>query len=248
MITGASSGIGRALAMHYACAGITLFLTGRNQERLQEVADACQSKGSDVQAMIVDVTSNEFVDWARKIDQDYALDLVIANAGISAGMDGEEGESASQARQVFNVNLGGVLKTIDAVLPGMRARKSGQIAIMSSLASFAGMAGAPAYSASKAAVRVYGEAMRGAVKHEGVRVNVICPGFVKSRITDKNSFPMPFMMKAEKAAKIIANGLANNKARIAFPKIMLFFVWLLATMPASWASALTSKMPKKKSL
>ena len=129
--------------------------------------------------------------------------------GISGGTGGAggdpsagpmQGESPAQARQIFDVNLGGVLNTLEPVLPAMLQRGRGQVAIISSLAAFRGWPGAPAYSASKGAVRFYGEALRGALHSSGVEINVVCPGFVVSRMTDVNQFPMPFLMSAEKAA------------------------------------------------
>src|SRR3546814_12235413 len=100
----------------------------------------------------------------------------------------------------------------------MRPRRRGQIAIMSSLAAFRGFPGAPAYCASKAAVRIWGEALRGMLGREGIEVSVICPGYVKSRMTAHNDFPMPLLMEAGRAAAIICRGLAANKARIVFPR------------------------------
>ena len=127
----------------------------------------------------------------------------------------------------------------------MMARKHGQIAIMSSLAGFRGFPGAPAYCGSKAAVRIYGEALRGAMRKTGVRVNVISPGFVKSRITAVNDFPMPFLMEADKAAIYIAKALAKNKGRIAFPFIVYLGVWFLALLPDNVAQKLLCIAPTK---
>ena len=99
----------------------------------------------------------------------------------------------------------------------MATRGRGQLAVVSSLAGFRGLASSPAYSASKAAVRVYGEAMRGFAARYGVEVSVVCPGFVRSRLTATNQFPMPLLMDSDKAARIIAKGLERNRGRIAFP-------------------------------
>ena len=121
----------------------------------------------------------------------------------------------------------------------------GQIAIVSSLAGFRGWSSSPAYSASKGCVRFYGEAMRGALKDSNIHISVICPGFVTSRITDANDFPMPFKMSAEKAATIIAKGLAKNKGRICFPWPMYFICWLIGILPDCLAQRLLSKTPHK---
>ena len=130
----------------------------------------------------------------------------------------------------------------------MKERKQGQIAIMSSLSGYIGLPSAPAYSASKGAVKLYGEALRGALKKDGIQVNVICPGFVESRITDKNTFYMPFKMSANKAARIIATGLINNKPRIAFPLPMVFMVWFLSVLPARCSGWFTERLYRKEEI
>ena len=121
----------------------------------------------------------------------------------------------------------------------------GQIALMSSLAAFIGFPGAPAYSASKAAIRVYGEALRGALHADGIEVSVICPGFVDTPMTRVNDFPMPFLMTSEKAAAIIKRGLVANRGRIAFPFPMYFLVWLLSGLPPVLVNAMTRRLPEK---
>ncbi len=123
----------------------------------------------------------------------------------------------------------------------------GQIAIMSSLASFRGFGGAPAYCASKAAIRNYGEGLRNAYAQRGVQVSVICPGFVRSRMTEENDFPMPFLMDAERAARIIRCGLARNRARIAFPWQMYWVAWMVQTLPPGLTDRLLRGLPAKAS-
>lgn len=115
----------------------------------------------------------------------------------------------------------------------MRARRRGQIPIMSSLASFRGLPGAPAYSASKAAARSYGEALRGTLHNYNVGVSVICPGFIRTPLTDVNRFRMPLLMEPDRAALLIRRGLARNRARIAFPLRLYALVWLLGVLPPS---------------
>lgn len=247
LITGASSGIGEALALHYAKAGVFLALSGRAASRLEHVAHACRARGADVETVVLSVTDEPGMDgWITRIDEIHPLDLVIANAGISGGTGGVmNGEPIAQARAIFDVNLTGVLNTLGPILPRMIARKAGQIALVSSLAAYRGFPGAPAYSASKGAVRFYGEALRGALRSTGVTINVVCPGFVKSRMTDVNDFPMPFLMSAEKAANIIANGLAANRGRIAFPLPTQAGAWLLSVLPDSIAQRFLSRLPAK---
>jgi short-subunit dehydrogenase len=246
LITGASSGIGQALAEEYAEPATVLFLGGRNQERLKEVARACESKGCTVHTNVIDVRDPvTMAAWISEADAKYPLDLVIANAGISAGTGGPDGEPDEQVRRIFDINITGVLNTIHPAIAQMRLRGRGQVAIMSSIAAFRGMPPAPAYSASKAAVKFYGEGLRGHLRPEGIRVNVICPGYVRSRMTAANSFPMPFLMDADRAAKIIKRGLAKDKPRIVFPWPMHMIVWLLGAMPISWSDVLVSRLPKR---
>lgn len=247
IITGATSGIGWALAEFYAGSGVVLGLTGRNEDRLREVAALCANKGAVVDSVVLDVTNQaEMEEWITGFDLKYPVDLVVANAGISAGTGGVLiGEPADQVRHVLDVNLNGVLNTIEPLQQIMIGRGQGQIAILSSLAGYRGWPGAPAYCASKAAVKVYGEALRGALKGAGVQVNVVCPGFVVSRITAENEFPMPMIIKADKAAAIIARELRRNRGRISFPLVPSFMAWVVMIAPDFLAQRLLRSMPTK---
>jgi short-subunit dehydrogenase len=245
LITGGSSGLGEALALAYAAPGVRLALGGRDGARLEAVAAACRAKGARVSTAALEVSDAVgMAAWIATQEEALPLDLVIANAGISAGT-GRRGETAEQARRVLAVNVDGVVNTVQPAIPFMAERKRGQIAIMSSLASFRGFPSAPAYCASKAAVRVYGEALRGTLAPLGISVSVICPGFVRSRMTEDNRFPMPFLMDAEPAARIIQRGLARNRARIAFPLRLYAAVWLLATLSPGVTDRWLSRLPKK---
>jgi short-subunit dehydrogenase len=178
-------------------------------------------------------------------DDKSPLSLVIANAGISAGTGNRLGETAEQTRAIFAANLDGLLNTVLPIIPRMQARKSGQIALMASLAGFFGAPGAPAYCASKAAVRVWGEGLRGWLGGFGIGVSVICPGFVETAMTARNRFPMPFLMKAPEAARIMRAGIDRNRARITFPWPLAALVWLLALLPPGWLAKLMGRAPKK---
>ena len=245
VITGATSGIGAALAAAYAGPGIRLALTGRNAKRLAAVADACRQAGAEVSAAPLDVTdAAALAAWLDEIDRARPVDLVIANAGISAGT-GQGREPAAQIRAIFAVNLDGVLNTVMPLLPAFQARRRGQIAVMSSLAGFRGFPGAPAYCASKAAVRTWGEALRGHLHRYGIEVSVICPGFVVSRMTDKNKFPMPFLMDTARAAAIMKRGLERNRSRIAFPFPLYFAIWLVSSLSPIFTDWLFMRLRKK---
>ena len=246
VITGASSGIGRALALHYAGAGEQLSLTGRDPDRLGAVAAACRDAGAEVSDTLIDVRERDALrDWMAARHAASPIDVLIANAGISGGTGGPKGEKEEKARHIFAVNVEGVVNTIAPAMPLMIARGQGQIGIMSSLASFLGFAGAPAYCASKAAVRVYGEGLRGELARRGVGVSVICPGFVKSPMTASNKYPMPFLMETERAARIIADGLDRNRGRIAFPWPTYAMVRVLGGLPVPFSDWLTRRLPKK---
>jgi len=138
----------------------------------------------------------------------------------------------------MDVNIGGVLNTVEPLLPRMTARGRGQVAVVSSLASFIGLPYSASYNASKAAVRVWGESIRYVLKKSGIGVSVVCPGFVVSRMTAEAPFPMPFLMTSARASAIIRRGLANNRPRIAFPVGTKAAVWLGQTLPARWTARL----------
>jgi short-subunit dehydrogenase len=245
LITGASSGLGAALAQGYAKAGITLFLTGRDEARLAAVAQTCRERGAEVVTAALDITESEAVAaWVASCDRHRPLDLVIANAGISAGTAGGA-EGADQTRAIFAVNLDGTVNTVMPAIAAMRPRGKGQIALMSSMAGFRGVGGAPAYCGSKAAVRVWGEALRGALAADGIAVSVICPGFVATPMTEVNTFAMPFLMQADQAARLIRRKLATNCGRIAFPGPMAALAWLGAALPDAVADRLTRLLPAK---
>ena len=245
LITGASSGIGAALARAYAAPGVTLHLSGRDGGRLEAVDAACRAQGAEARSQLVDAADRSaMADWIAAADRAAPLDLVIANAGISAG-SGRFGESAEQARRIFTINLDGVVNTVLPAVDLMTPRGRGQVALMSSMAGFRGLPGAPAYCASKAAVRVWGESLGGTLAPSGLSVSVICPGFVKSAITDVNPFPMPFLMEADRAAGVIKRGLARGKPRIAFPWPLAVTSWLLVALPLALTEPLLRRLPQK---
>jgi short-subunit dehydrogenase len=245
LITGASSGIGAALAREYASPGRSLALTGRNAGRLETIAKICGDQGAAVETALIDVRDGPaLARWIATVDAARPLDLVIANAGISAGTGGG-GEDDAQFQRIFETNVQGVANTIGPALAGMMARNRGQIALMASLAAFRGFPGAPAYCASKAAVRIWGEALRDGLRAQGIAVSVICPGFVDSPMTEVNDFPMPLKISAERAALIIRRGLRADKARIAFPLRLYWLTRFLAALPPDMAAPLLHRLPEK---
>jgi short-subunit dehydrogenase len=248
LISGAGSGIGRALAIAYSAPDTNLFLCGRNKEKLEATKSLCEELKANVLLKILDVRDEAATkNWIEEIEKNQALDLVIANAGISAGTASGT-ESFAQVKEIFATNLSGVLNLIHPAIEKMKMRKRGQIAIISSLAGLRGLPSSPAYSGSKAAVRVYAEGLRGNLAKFGIEVNAICPGYVKTPMTDVNDFPMPFLMEAEKAAKIIKCGLTKNKSRIAFPFALYFVVWLMSLISTKITDPIFAKLPGKNAL
>ena len=245
LITGASSGIGRALAIFYAANGAeNLFLCGRHAERLAATQKECEKYAVKVHTAIVDITDREAVQkWIAECNQTALLNLVIANAGV-ASLE----EKNANIYRTFDTNVYGVLNTILPTIEiyGQRQDEAPRaIAMLSSIAGYHGLAGCPSYSASKACVKAYGEALRVYLRPQKIQVSVICPGFVKSGITDKNTCPMPFLMAGEKAAGIIAGRLEKNVGLIAFPWPMRLAVWFLSILPNRLSSFICSLLPYK---
>ena len=234
LITGATGGIGTALAVAYASPGRTLILHGRDAGRLAALCQDCRDRGARVIDVRFDLRDSRAVsEELRRVAEVDCPDLVIANAGITRmiGRD-EDGEPLDAALDVLAVNLQGALATIAGVLPEMRHQGRGQIALMSSLAAYYGLPRTPAYSASKAALKTYGEALRAWLAPEGIAVNVIMPGFVDTPMTDSLTGPKPSVMSAERAALLIRRGLENNRARIAFPRGLAWGLEWLAVLPS----------------
>jgi short-subunit dehydrogenase len=248
LITGASSGLGRALAIELSKKSQNLFLCARNFENLQETKNLCQNSNANIYLKILDVKDEiASQNYITEIEENFALDLVIANAGISGGT-AQGTESFAQVKEIFDTNLYGVLNIVQPVIEKMTLRKSGQIVIISSLAGFISLPSSPAYSASKSAVRIYGEALRGNLAEFGVKVNIVCPGYIKTKMTAVNNFYMPFLMNSTKASQIIINGIEKNHGRIIFPIIFYFLIRVLLSLPFSLVEKIMKKLPKKSAL
>jgi short-subunit dehydrogenase len=218
VITGASSGLGAALALRYAAAGVTLGLVGRNRARLELVAEQCGRAGADVEPAIIDVADrDELGGWLAAFSA-TPIDLVIANAGISGGPPaGSMTEGLELASRQVRTNLLGVMNTIEPVLPDFIARGRGRIAIVASVAGYRGLPYSPAYSASKAGARMYGESLRALLRPAGIAVTVICPGFFSSPMTDRFKGGTPFLVTLERAATIVKRGIDSGRSRVSFP-------------------------------
>jgi short-subunit dehydrogenase len=240
LITGASSGIGAALAESYAAPGIDLAICGRDVARLAAVAQRCRERGALMVEACIDVTDAAAVSaWAEAADTAAPLDLVIANAGIQGGPGRSgAGETRDEAERAMQVNFTGTCNAIHAVLPAMRRRANGQIAVIASIAGLRGLPYSPAYCASKAAQKAYGEALRAWLQPEGIAVSVVLPGFVDTRMSRTVTSPKPLMLTPEQAARIIRRGLEKGRAQISFPFRLYLGMQLLRALPARLADAI----------
>ncbi len=240
-ITGASRGLGAALAEVFAAPGVRLSLSARHAGRLRAVAEACRRHGAIVATAVVDVTDRAAVTgWLEAADRAAPVDLLIANAGCTGGLDPRTGDDNPETvRTLFAVNVQGVVDTVTALLPQMRARGEGRIAVVSSLAAYCPVPGAAGYAASKAAVKAWAEALRSRVAGDGVVVSVICPGFIDTPMTRRlvsRARPMP--IDAPAAARRIRAGVERGRPLIAFPTVFALGVRLLPLLPSRWVDAL----------
>jgi short-subunit dehydrogenase len=234
VVTGASSGIGAALAETYADQGVRLGLIGRDRARLDAVATACRQRGAVVDEGRLDVTDRAaLVAWIGAADDRQPIDLLIANAGITGGRDPQGAfESPDAVRALFEVNYFAAIATVEAVLPAMRARRRGWVALMSSLAGLRGVAGTPTYSASKAALMAWGESMRVSLAADGVGLSVICPGYVETPMSHRVIARKPLKVTAVAAALRIQRGLARRQPVIAFPWILYLGIRMAPLLPS----------------
>lgn len=248
LITGASSGIGRALAEALAAPDVTLHLGGRDPARLAEVSAACTTRGATALPQAADVRdAAAMADWIGGAGR---LDLVVANAGIGAGT-GRGYESAEDARAVFATNVTGVLNTALPAIAAM-ARQApgpdgvrGRVAVVASVAAFIATPGAPAYCAAKAAVQRWAEALDATERRRGIRLHAVCPGYVQTPMTARNRFPMPLLMPPERAAALTLRGLARGRLRIAYPWPIYALARLVGALPPAWRAALMAPFPGK---
>jgi short-subunit dehydrogenase len=233
LITGATSGIGRALALVYAEPGTALALTGRDTERLKQVRAECESRGANVMAEILDVQDSQpLADWIERVDAWSPISLAIANAGITTGTGiGRPRESRDAATRIIRTNVLGVMNTVIPVVDRMTPRGRGQIAMVGSLAGYRGLPYLPAYSASKAAVSVYAEALRAQLVGTGIAVSLIAPGSVATPKKAQFRLSQPLEISPERAARIIRRGLARRARVIAFPRVLYYSSRLLPYLP-----------------
>lgn len=219
IITGASSGLGASLAKSYARPHVVLGLLGRDRQRLEATAQACEARGGTVATAAIDVTDAcAMASWLHQFDRRHPVDLLVANAGTSAGPDPESpSEGAEAAARQIEVNLLGAINTVEPLLPALCSRQRGRVAVVASIAAYRGLPYSPGYCASKAGLRAYAEALRPRLEQHRVGVTAICPGFFDSPMTDRFDGPTPLLLSAEAAARIVKRGLDRGRRRISFP-------------------------------
>ncbi len=236
LITGSSSGIGRALSLRYAAPGRFLSLVGRDAQRLEATAAECRASGAEVASAQIDVTEHEALEsWLLVRDAVRPIDLVIACAGLGGqrALAPNGGESGAQAREILNVNMVGVINTVTPLQPLMARRGTGQVAIIGSIQGGIGLPQAPAYSASKAAVRIYADSMRRLLRPQGVTVTLVLPGFVDTPMSQSLSMPRPWLWTAERSAERIARDIARGARYSIFPWPLRLLTALGEFAPAS---------------
>lgn len=233
LITGASSGIGQALALAYAGPGVFLALTGRDRERLESTASAARAQDAEVATGLLDVRDQTaMAQWITEQDTRHPFDLAIANAGITTGLAPRQlAEDPAAVRALIAINLFGVFNTVEPLIAPMCARGHGQIALVGSIAGIRGLPYSPAYCAAKAAVHAYGESLRGRLAATGVHVSLIIPGFVDTPLNESISSIKPLQITGAQAALIIRRGLEKGKFVIAFPQALYLLARLARILP-----------------
>jgi NAD(P)-dependent dehydrogenase (short-subunit alcohol dehydrogenase family) len=231
-ITGASSGLGRALALRFARAGATVVASARNEEALHDVSAAAEGLPGSIAALPLDVTdAAAFARAAEEVESAYGpVGQLVLNAGTHIPVDSRDLQ-AEAFRKLLEVNVMGVVNGLEAVLPKMRARGSGRIAVVASLSGYRGLPSAAAYGLTKAGLINLCEALRPELELDGVTLQLVSPGFVRTPLTDKNDFSMPFLMELEEAAEAFYRGLQSDRFEIVFPRRFAYILKMLQRLP-----------------
>ena len=244
IITGASSGIGRALALEYAGRGATLGLIARRADLLTRLAASLPVRSY---TYALDVTDARSLTVAAEdfIARAGCPDIVIANAGVSAGTLTSHAEDNAVFEEIMATNVTGMMLTFQPFVEAMKRRRDGVLAGIASVSGFRGLPGAAAYCASKAAAISYLESLRVELHGSGVSVVTICPGYVATSMTSKNPYRMPFLMDAEVAASKVATAIAARKKFFVVPWQMALVGWGLRGLPRPLYDLLFARAPHK---
>ncbi|HMJ50232.1 MAG TPA: SDR family oxidoreductase [Burkholderiales bacterium] len=244
VITGATSGIGEALAREYAKQGATLGLIARRERVLAQLKDSlsttCLTYAADVRdAHAMQQAAADF------LKRQGCPDVAIANAGISHGTLTEYAQDLESFEAILDTNVMGMLKTFHPFLAAMCARKQGTLVGVSSISGFRGLPGAGAYSASKAAAISYLESLRVELRDSGVNVLTVCPGYIATPMTANNPYPMPFIISAEEAARKIIRAIEQNRKFLIIPWQMALLGRIFRLLPLGLYDRVLAKMPRK---
>ena len=244
-ITGASSGLGEALARQYAAQGASLGLFARRRTHLDTLAATLPAGRVAVYAGDVrdaDALADAAADFIARFG---VPDVVIANAGISQGVLTDHAEDLTAFRAVFDTNVAGIVHTFAPFVAAMRAAGQGALVGIASIAGFRGLPGSGAYSASKAAAITYLESLRVELRGTGVSVTTVCPGYIATPMTAKNPYPMPFMLPADEAARRIVRAIGRRKRFYVLPWPMALVGRVLRVLPRPIYDALFAHAPRK---
>jgi short-subunit dehydrogenase len=232
IITGASSGLGEGLALHYASPDNDLVLLARRSERLEVVADQCRVKGARVETILADVTDFALMREIGEKISGEKIDRIIFNAGISVGHSGGV-TPFEDFHRVFQTNFLSVHALLEPIIPKFIQQGCGEIVFISSLASLLTMPTSIAYSSSKRAINAYAEGLHYQLKPFGIDVVTIMPGFIDTEMTRKNRFNMPFLMSTESGVKQIVRAIGKKKIRYAFPFRFYLMIRIVCALPQS---------------
>ena len=246
-ITGATSGLGWELAKVYAGKGCSLLLSGRNQDRLDEISKACSELGAEVVANRIDVTDTAAMEsWLINQDAETPIDIVIANAGLG-GVDvmvEESGETSQLARQILEINSIGVLNSVAPLMPLMVKRGGGHIVIIGSISALIGLPQSPVYCASKSALKIYADSIRRLLKPHGVRVTSVLPGFIDTPMSRSTGVSRPWLWTPEMAAIRIARDVKKGAAHSIFPWQLRCLIGLINNLPTRFADRILQLVSK----
>lgn len=232
IITGASSGLGEALALHYASNSNKLVLIARREKKLNDVALRCRSNGAQVETIVADVADFEQMREIGKVLAQERIDRIVLNAGMSLGHGGEI-SPFEDFKRIFDVNFLSLHALLEPIIPNLTEQKSGEIVFISSLASLISMPSSVAYSTSKRALNAYSEGLRYQLKPCGIDVMTILPGFIDSEMTQKNTFSMPFLLTTQAGVKRITDAIDEKKHFYPFPLRFYLMIRLLLLLPQS---------------
>lgn len=264
LITGASSGIGRALALAYARDGASLVLLGRDAERLEAAARACLAAGArEAEAHVADVRDRDsMARIVQSAHDERPLDILVANAGVATGLSpGQIAETPEAVRAMLAINVAGIFNSVEPAIATMCARRNGRIAIVGSMAGVRALPHSPAYCAAKACVHMWADCLRAQLAPYGVHVALIVPGYVKTPMSARTIVKTPFSARAvaktsagpeswqpgavsdDEAARIIKRGLERRRGVIAFPRYMYWAMRLFSLLPAALVDGVMRQFP-----